>query len=219
MMRIVLSIPLIFLCTVACGLAEMPTPPAGSPAVAPTPESVTQTYGTLPATLEGSWLIVLQTQTAHGLVNNWNIYRIGKRDEAWRFQKYDRPQGTPLDALLAATNKDQKELVPSKEALEALKRATPTLKLLPENQTFRIVVMRTAENFVAEAPQESKDGKFSIEILDQTASNLVSAVQLFAKDVQANQIRGDLHATTIVASGMSVVPMQMSGHFKMLRLQ
>jgi len=197
----------------------MPAPTAvASPAVSPTPETVTQSYGTIPDGLVGNWLLVLQTTTARGPVNNWNIFHFYKKEDAWRVQRYERPTGTPLDALTTEAAKDQKEIVPTREAIEALKAKLPQLTALPENQTFRVVVMRAADHFVAESPPESKDGKFSIEILDQTSGNVVSAVQMYAKDVQANRITGDSHATTIAATGMSVIPMQMSGTFKLYRL-
>src|SRR5512140_1181293 len=103
---ILYSLFLVLSAAVASG--ETPQP-AASPAVTPTPETVTQSEGSLPASLEGAWLLVLQTQTARGPLTNWNIYRIGKKQDAWRVQRYERPQGTPLDDQLAAASKDQKE--------------------------------------------------------------------------------------------------------------
>jgi hypothetical protein len=204
--------------------AAAPTPTTSSPpaaAATPTPATVTQASGALPASLAGTWLVVSSTQSQNGLVINWHIYRIAHDDAGWRLQQYDRPRASPFDALMQEARKLQKAPLPAPETLKAMKETLPTLQLLPEHETFRAVLLRTPDQVPSSPPPppEARDAKFSIEILDKTNGNTVAAVQYFVKDGHEDQMIGETHAVTLVAAGLGVLPIEAGGQFKMYRLQ
>lgn len=203
--------------------APTATPPAAPPPTTPTPDNVTEVHGKLPDMLAGVWLVTLNTPTQQqGIVSNWHVYRFEHRSDRWGLQRYERPKASPLDTAFAEAKQHRAAFEPSATSIKAIKAMLPEMKLLPAFQTFRIVALRAGDQIPADPPPPAaaKDAKFSVEILDQTTqSTTISAVSFYAKDVQPDRITGDTYAMTITATGFSVVPIELSGTFKMYRLE
>jgi hypothetical protein len=199
-----------------------PSPMVSRPTAMLTPASVTQSFGKLPDSLAGTWFLSIATPSRQGLIINWNIYRIARRGDGWSVQRYDKAHPSPVDAAFTDAKQRGVAFEPSPTLLKAMRAMVPQLKLLPEAETFQVVALRSADQLPADPPPPpaAKGAKFSLEILDRTRqASLISAVSFYGKDVQADQITGDSHAITIAAAGLSVVPMELSGRFRMDRLE
>lgn len=167
-------------------------------------------------------MLILSTPTQQGLVTNWHIYRIRKKGEGWSVQRADRPKPSPLDGAFQEAKQRKQSFEPSANALKALRGMVSQLNMLPEAQTFRVVMLRSGERIPDDPPPPAaaKGAKFSLEILDNIPSGTtISAVSFYAKDVKPEEISGDTHSITIAVSGFSVIPMELPGTFHMYRLE
>jgi hypothetical protein len=201
----------------AFGSPAAPTPTALRPAATP----ITEVRGTIPATLAGSWLAVFNTETRTGLVSNWQVYRIVREDQAWHVQRYDRIDVPAFRQEIDAARQKHEAFTPSPAAIKAVGRALPHMKLLPEAQAFRHVVLSVGPLATAGAtpPPQAQGAKLSISMLEKTKGPTISTLSLYAKEVRHDTVTGDTAVAMLAPSGLSVAPLDLAGRFTMYRLQ
>jgi len=209
--------------------AGQPTPaahaaPRKAPAPAPTAgaSEVTTAYGKIPASLAGTWFVVLNPKVGDRYVNGWQVYRITHQGAKWQVTEL---HGTPTALLqqeINAANAQGSPYTPGATVLATTKDLLPTLTQPAPAFRATTIALRSRGHFVKGPTKDPRLewAKLVIDFLAKGQNVKASGQTYYVKEITPDRLTGEMNSAS-VASGYAgtVIPIGIEGQFVMYRIE